>query len=181
MATLVLARAAAARGVSLSRLAAPTAAFAAAPVCSWDPVSSYSSPEATSVSPSASSSSDIWVELQVPSVAGCSKVWLHAQGRKAAPGRYRPSTGSMRTAERRETAREQLCFTTRSPASSAGDRSLWQPRVRRDQVSRPVPVGKVGWALGKGNAPVAPRYNDYRARYDGALPANTARPSTGRV
>ena len=57
----------------------------------------------------------------------------------------------------------------------------WQPRVRRDQVSRPVPVGKVGWVLGKGNAPVAPRYNDYRARYDGALPANTARPSTGRV
>ena len=72
--------------------------------------------------------------------------------------------GRLRTAERREAAREQLCFTTRSPASSAGDRSLWQPRVRRDQASRPVPVGKVGWVLGKGNAPVAPRYNDYRAR-----------------
>ena len=160
MATLVLARAAAARGVSLSRLAAPTAAFAAAPVCSWDPASSYSSPEATSVSPSASSSSDIWVEVWAPSVAGCSKVWFHDQGRKAAPGRYKPS---MRTAERRETAREQLCFTIRLPGSSAGDRSLWQPRVRRDQVSRPVPVGNI--VLGKGNAPVALRYNDYHTRH----------------
>ena len=67
----------------------------------------------------------------------------------------------MWTAEGRETAREQQFFTTRLPASSAGDRSLWQPGGRRGQVGRPP--GKVRGVLGKGTAPVAPRYDDHRA------------------